>query len=290
VSFVAKVFVVFNFFISAVFLMFAANVWTAQTKWQKLYEREKKFNVEHEAEWQKNQVGLAKEVVKQQQIAQKRSEKIDGLAKQIASLQDADLASKAENVRLSNDRNIALARNEELERDKDRYNQELLKLKGVVVKQQQAVIVERDNAAKARQEKSEMENELNVTKQTLAAVNKDKRQIEDDLQTNARRLEKLIQLGVPVFSYLNEDPSATQAYVADAQVLAVRPDVGLVMISAGSQQNVKPGYQFTISRDADYVAKVQVEKVYPDMCSAKVVPGSSKPGMDIQVHDEARSR
>ena len=60
------------------------------------------------------------------------------------------------------------------------------------------------------------------------------------------------------------------------------------MLSLGSQQNVKPGYQFTVSRGEQYVAKVQVDRVYPDMCSAKIVPGMQK--SEIQVHDEARSR
>ncbi|HYF48041.1 MAG TPA: hypothetical protein VEJ63_01450 [Planctomycetota bacterium] len=67
-------------------------------------------------------------------------------------------------------------------------------------------------------------------------------------------------------------------------VTAVQPGVGLVMLSVGSQQGVKPGDQFTISRGGEYISRVQVEKVYPDMCSTRVVKAHG----EVKVGDEAR--
>jgi hypothetical protein len=165
--------------------------------------------------------------------------------------------------------------------------EQIVKLKGIVNKQQLAVATERQNAVNARNEKTDIENDLNATKQTLAAIQRDKRQVEDDLAVATSRIEGLLQKGVPVHQILGTDAAALQPKIADAQVLAVRPDVNLVMISVGSQQNVKPGYQFVISRGSEYVSKVQVEKVYPDMCSARVIDGFGK--SEIQVHDEAKS-
>lgn len=66
------------------------------------------------------------------------------------------------------------------------------------------------------------------------------------------------------------------------QVLAVKPETGLLMISMGSQQGMKMGCQLKISRKGKYIGMAQVEKVYPDMCSAKVLEKNDSP----QVNDD----
>ncbi len=287
-SLVAKVFVVLNLIISVAFLVFAMNVWTQGTKWQKMYEKEKVANVNWLATNQKLQLELSREVVFQQQEVSKQKAENVTLRLSRNQVRDEKLALETKIAQVENEKSIKEAENQELSREKQRYFDEIIKLKSVVTKQQQAVIVERENAVKARNEKSEIENELNVTKTTLASITRDKRQIEEDLALQTRRIEGLLDKGVPIYRILGEDPSATQIPVPDAQVLAVRGDIGLVMVSVGSQQGVKPGYQFTVSRGSDYIAKVQVEKVYPDMCSARLVPGTGKG--EIQVHDEIRSK
>jgi len=288
VSLVAKVFVVLNLLMSVAFLVFSANVWTAQTKWQKMYEVEKAKNVEFLAKVQKRELGLAQDVVYWQTEVNARKQEIVAIKLKYNEARDRELQSQTELAAVKNARDMKDAENQELQREVRRYAEELTKIKGVVIKQQQAVVVERENAVRARNEKSEMENELNVTKQAYATLQRDKHAIEGDLALQTRRIEKLLANGVPVYQLIGDDPSATQPFVADAQVLAVRPDVGLIMISAGTQQNVKPGFHFTISRGDQYIAKVQVDRVYPDMCSAKVIQGMQKG--EIQVHDEARSR
>jgi len=60
VSLVAKVFVVLNLIVSVFFLVFAMNVWTANTKWQKMYEMEKMQNVPLLAAAQKVELDLDK--------------------------------------------------------------------------------------------------------------------------------------------------------------------------------------------------------------------------------------
>jgi hypothetical protein len=290
VSLVAKVFVVLNLVLSVTFLIFAMNIWTAQTKWQKMYEQEKKAHVENLAKAQKEQLLLAKEAVVEAQKIEELNGTILTLKVDRNTQRDTLLKTSAELAQEKNERAFAQAKGEEYERENKRYLEHIEKLKGVVLKQQQAVIVERENAVRARNEKSQMEEELNVTKQTLAALNRDKRQVEEDLALQTSRITRLLEHGVPIASILGEDPTATQPFIADGRVLAVSPDVQLVMISLGSQQGVKPGYQFTISRGDQYIGKVQVEKVYPDMCSARYVPGMmNKQGLEIDKNDEAKS-
>ena len=68
------------------------------------------------------------------------------------------------------------------------------------------------------------------------------------------------------------------------RVLAVHPDLKILMLSVGSQQGVTPGCRFTIKRDGHDVAKAQVEKVYPDMSTARYAGAD---GNDVNVNDDA---
>jgi hypothetical protein len=287
VSLVAKLFVVLNLVASVFFLAYAANVWTAQTKWQRMYEVEKTRNVQWLAAVEAKQLQSSREIVLQQRLVEEAKKTTVAVQLKYNESRDRELQLGTELAVVKNAKDMKDAENQELQREVRRYGEDVVKIKSVVLKQQQALEVERRNAVNARNEKSEMENELNVTKQAYATLQRDKQQIEQDLALQTGRIEGLLRAGVPVDAILGTDATASQLYV-EAVVLAVKEDAALVMLSAGSQQNVKTGYQFTISRGDQYVAKVQVDRVYPDMCSAKVVPGMLK--QPIQIHDEARTR
>ncbi len=77
-SFVAKVFVVFNLIMSAFFLMFATYIWTANTKWQRMYEQEKTRKVGEILAEQKNEKDLAAQKI----LAEKGEKLHDGTARQ----------------------------------------------------------------------------------------------------------------------------------------------------------------------------------------------------------------
>ncbi|HEY3321656.1 MAG TPA: VIT domain-containing protein [Planctomycetota bacterium] len=109
---------------------------------------------------------------------------------------------------------------------------------------------------------------------------------EEKLKIQTKRVEQMIEQGVSVSQLIGE--SALSSPPIDAQVLAVRPEIGEVMLSAGSTQNVTPGTQITLSRGDQFVARVQVDRVYGDMCSAKVMPGMQK--LEINVNDVARAK
>jgi len=286
VSIVARVFVVLNLILSVAFLIFALQIWTAKTKWQKMYEEERKAAIEKKAEVQKRTIELSEDVVRKEEWIKQHKQRVRELYGKVQEANDNILQLQSRIGEAEAKVSMWQALNEELVRENSRRADELAKVKGVLLKQQQAVQVARDNEVKARNEKAEMENELNATKQTLAALARDKRTIEDDLAIQTRRIETLLAKNVPVWDYLQEDPEATQPYIPDSLVLGVKPELNLVMISVGSAQGVKPGYRFTISRGDQYIAKAQVERVYPDMCSARLL---LKKG-EVQVHDEVKSR
>ena len=68
-------------------------------------------------------------------------------------------------------------------------------------------------------------------------------------------------------------------------VLAVRADTNIVMLSVGVDDQVTQGLELTISRGNDYIGKVRVERVFADMCSARILPDLTKG--DIREGDDA---
>ena len=286
-SLVAKVFVVLNLIVSVTFLIFAMNVWTAQTKWQRMYEVEKVQNVRLVASDAHRERDLSMEALRQaKNYSEEKARNVD---LRLARNTERDKAQELV-VRLAqeqNERQLLAATKEEIERENRRMGDDLLKIKGVVLKQQQALVIERENAVRAKNDKSDVENELNSTKQTLNAMTKDKRQIEDDLAQQTSRIERLLKNGVPVAALLGEDSHAIQPTISDGRVLGVRPEIKIVMLSIGSQQGVKPGFQFTVKRADQYITRVQVDKVYPDMSVARYIEGAmNKQGLDVELNDE----
>ena len=69
-------------------------------------------------------------------------------------------------------------------------------------------------------------------------------------------------------------------------MLAVRRDVDLVMISIGREDGVRVGARFGIYRAGTRIGLVQVEKVFGDMSSARIVEQVG--GARIRERDEAR--
>ncbi len=282
-SFVAKVFVVFNLLLSALFFYFAMYEWTAQVKWQKMYEAEKARKVTDVASVQEYIIKLSTEVVKAQQ--REVAAKADLSKEKLARDQERDAALKlqSELAQEKNARELAIASKEEIEREYRRVTQELGKARAVVLKIEQALNVEKDNATRASNARAEMEVQYNQLAAQVSGLERQRKSLEQDLASANRRVEKAILSG----QLLDDSPVQPSL---QAQVLAVRNDVGLVMISVGSKQDVKPGFVFTITRGNKYIGKVMIDVVYPEMASAKIDPAlMNKDGLAIEVHDMASS-
>jgi hypothetical protein len=74
----------------------------------------------------------------------------------------------------------------------------------------------------------------------------------------------------------------------NGKVLEVDSKAGVVVLSVGAQAEVKKGFTFHVYRGRDYIGKVMVDDVYPDLSAASVV--RLKPGMEIQKMDEVTTR
>ncbi|MDP6359000.1 MAG: hypothetical protein QF473_28025, partial [Planctomycetota bacterium] len=54
------------------------------------------------------------------------------------------------------------------------------------------------------------------------------------------------------------------------RVLAVKEDIDYVIIDKGGPEGIKPGAQFIVYRDANYVGRIEVDKVIGEYSSAKI--------------------
>jgi len=77
-----------------------------------------------------------------------------------------------------------------------------------------------------------------------------------------------------------------KAATLQAKVTAVAGEIGLVVLSAGSDDGVREGDEFTLSRDGAFVAKVVIERVDRKWSAGKVRDRK----LDPRVGDEAASR
>jgi len=107
----------------------------------------------------------------------------------------------------------------------------------------------------------------------LDSLNKEHQVVSKDLEEKNMVLAKLVEHGIPVADiFMSGGPPKP----IHGKVLAVNPDVNLVVLSVGERDGVKTGYQFVVYRGDSYVGKVQVEKVMPDMASARILKDITK--------------
>jgi hypothetical protein len=103
------------------------------------------------------------------------------------------------------------------------------------------------------------------------------------MATRSARIATPSIVSAPSVVSITPTPVAPSAAVASGKILSTRPDLKIVMLSIGSQQGVAKGNQFTIKRNGQYINRVQVDKVYPDMSGARYLDENGK---DVEVDDE----
>lgn len=286
-SFVAKVFVVLNFFMSAIFLYFATTMWAANTKWQKMYEAEKSSNVVEIAKVQKLQRDLALKVLGAEKNESAMKSERDREKREKEDEREKNLTLIANGTKANNDRDLAENERKEEARENKRLVDDNGKMHNIVTKLQMAVNVERNNAQTYKNQAADVEALLNSTNAQLATANRELKAAQNDGAKSSSMIENLIRRGVGVYQILGEIPDQP---ALNGKVLAVRSDVGLVMLSIGGANGVKVGHQFAISKGAEYKGMVQVVGVFPDMCSAKLMPGTQNTaGLQIETNDDAQT-
>ncbi|MHC4504098.1 MAG: tetratricopeptide repeat protein, partial [Planctomycetota bacterium] len=127
----------------------------------------------------------------------------------------------------------------------------------------------------AQQKALETVKALDNAQVELARLKKENLRLKHELRQHRLIVQRLKDIGVPINEIIFPT-AALPPKPIHAKVIAVRPEVKLVMLSVGTDDGVKKGYRFTIYDGERYVGKVEVERPFGDMCSARILPDWTK--------------
>ena len=139
----------------------------------------------------------------------------------------------------------------------------------------------REQVVAYERERSKLRGDLDVARSNVEAQ-------EQKIVSLERDMARLEERGLVVDGAV-QDESALDEPI-HAKVLAIRPDVDIVLLSVGRDDQVKEGFQFTVFQGGTYKGKVVVESVYPNMCSARIVADLMAQSETILEGDSASTR
>ena len=285
-SALAKVFVVFVFLLSILFFGTSATLYLTREDWATNYEN---FRTEVTAKVDK----LEERV---QELKGERDKLDDALR-----LVSEDELAKAEQIKKLNielgGKNAQIA-NISAQRDEaiiaktatDNVNASLVSQNTTLTTQLREAHYKRATAIDAQKvanaEKFRMKRDLDATTTELHEARVEHSALDD--KYNSLELaygaveKKLGKDGIEaILSGLVSPP-------IDALVEEVDANLSLVVLSVGSQDEVKEGAEFTIYREDKFVGKVRVNKVYENLAGARVL--FTAEGADIKQGDRATTR
>ena len=285
-SFIAKIFVVINLLLATLFCGFSLSLYARRvdykTKWRDTQRVKDKLEEELTAKNKALEQELEEKkdllTAKESRLRDTQSE-LDQKLLEWEELQGREL-EKDEMVKSL----VALGKmkDEELQRLYTRIEEMHL----TILKQQQAFAVAQRRERLAEHRRIEMEDELNDARHQLAQLRKEKARLDKDLAHEAWVIQTLLDHGVPV-NEIVWGGALQPTTPIDAKVVGVNNEVDLVLLSRGSDDKVKPGYQFIIYRGDKYIGKVEVEKTLPKLSSARIIRDRLAKDENIREGDDA---
>jgi hypothetical protein len=288
VNTLSKVFVVVNLVFAVAFCFMTLTLYSKRVDFKDKWQQEITLHDQTKENMNSQVDSLTKEKATLTEALNGSKRNIKELTEQNANVQ-GDLLQRGEELfdvksKLSLLIERGTAKDEELKRRHDQID----RMHKIVLKQQQALEVAKANLRNAQNQRIEMENELNNSRQQLVAVQKEKSRLEKDLHHNSWIIQTLMDHGVPVREIVWSGEPTGPVSPIQGKVLAVRSEVNLVMLSVGSDDGVKKGFRFTVYRGEDYVGKIEVEKVFSDMSSARILTDWTR--KSIKENDDASTR
>ena len=285
-SALAKVFVVFIFLLSILFFGTSATLYLTREDWATNYES---YRTAVTAE-------VAKLEVRVKAIKGERDTLDDAL--RLVSRDEIAKAEQVKKLRVELDGKNAQIAQISAQRDEsiiaktatDNVNASLVSQNTTLTTQLREAHDNRDTAIDAQKvanaEKFRMKRDLDATTTELHEARVEHSALDD--KYNSLELaygaveKKLGKDGIEaILSGLVSPP-------IDALVEEVDANLSLVVLSVGSQDEVKEGAEFTIYREDKFVGKVRVNKVYENLAGARVL--FTAEGADIKQGDRATTR
>ncbi|MBM4039970.1 MAG: hypothetical protein FJ290_15815 [Planctomycetes bacterium] len=130
---------------------------------------------------------------------------------------------------------------------------------------------------------------LTVRERELTNATKELERVVGDLTAANDLLDKLREIDPEMIPRLRQPtPTVQPKEVIRGKVTGVDKGLGLVILNIGQRQKVAKGYSFIVFRGDEYVGKIIVDEVFPDMSATHY----SRPDMksDVEVGDDVTTR
>ena len=285
-SALAKVFVVFVFMLSILFFGTSATLYLTREDWAKNYD-----------EFKEEVTKSVDELKDRNETLKSERDDLEDALRLVSEdeLQKAGTIQKLRNELKGKDAqiaNISATRDEAINAKTatDNVNASLVSQNTTLTGQLDQAHDKRDDAIDAQKvanaEKFRMKRDLDATTQELHQARVEHNTLSekfDSLELAYGAVEKKLgKDGIEaILSGLVSPP-------IDALVVELDSNLNLVVLSVGSQDEVKEGVEFTIYREDKFVGKVRVSKVYENLAGARVL--FTAEGSDIRQGDRATTR
>ena len=279
-SALAKVFVVFVFILSVAFFGTSATLFKIRMDWKKAYLMLEADSKKALDELTKHNESLNKELDERIQTISLQKATQDQQSKEILKL-TTDFNEQKGKAEMA--QSAAKAADQLSQQAMKTLETEKLSNKSL---QEQIDKVRADldravgDAAEARKERDSIRLDLEKAQTDLRVARTEYKGLSEELDTKT--------LLVQVYETRYGAIAGTPRPVIDAMVNAVDTEEKLVVLSVGRDDKVEPGYDFTVYRGDQYIGKVQVIKVYPNLSGARITV--LKEGAQIQRGDKASTR
>lgn len=278
-SALAKVFVVFVFILSVAFFGASATLFKVRLDWKQAY-----LDLEAESNAQFKDLKERIETVAKlhdndvQTISSLKTLQ-DGMSKEITSL--------TENIKEAN-KQILVARsqadnanslNQGLKSTVDELRKDRENLETQLTAANQARETAQEESAQAKKERDAMRVDLDAAQIALHEARTSTKEMSDKIDT----LELVVEAYEKKYG-----PMGAPTPNIDALVKAVDAKEGLVVLSVGEDDQVKLGHEFTVFRGDNWIGKVKVIRVYPNLAGARIE--MTKDGEQVRIGDKASTR
>lgn len=283
-----KSFIVINLLLSALFCAFTMVMFTNRQDWKLKYhlamEDYNKEKTIHQEDNLRNEKDLGAK-----QLA------IDGLQRDLISVEGERDKYQLSLKTAESDLTQIKGRLEEQVREYtkllDNFNKKVEELRMVQEQLEKAREVAQGSRRlmiDLREQVVAYERERSKLSTELLAARSDREKLEGELKQREWMLKKLKDHGYDITEIIASagEPDSP----IHGKILAVKDDAKIVLVSVGQKDNVKEGYKFTVYRGADYIGKIQVESVYPNYASARIIEDLLAQDQKIMEGDNASTR
>ena len=285
-SALAKVFVVFVFLLSVTFFGTSATLYLTRENWKQEYDSFHASAME-QIDKLKNSASTMKAAYEQEQKARRLltsaekslSDRLDTAEAKIVTLNQDNVTIKAE-------RDEAILAKTAADKLHETLVTENSKLKDDLQAAHDARLEAINLQKVARLDQFRIKTVLDETQLEL-------RQARVSLKETTDSFESLELAYGAIEKKLGKDGieailSGLVAPPIDSIIEEVDPELKLVVLSVGRQDQVKEGFEFTVYREDKFVGKVRVHKVYENLAGARILFTAS--GGDIRSGDRATTR